>query len=168
MDNGHEDADEVLTCFTSSPLHHVLLLPHINSQSMVLGRAGMRLEAQKFALYLMVPITASLIFNEPAVQKTAADYFQFMKYPSNPKTNLKEEFESMTREREEEIEWEKRMAEKREKGREQYVNQLKQLSSSSSVLHTDTAELNGKRGWLEWLRAWKRKSNGNEKDSLDA
>jgi hypothetical protein len=36
---------------------------------MVLGKAGMRLEAQKFIIYLMIPITASVAFNEPSVQK---------------------------------------------------------------------------------------------------
>jgi len=36
---------------------------------MVLGRAGMKLEAQKFAVYLLIPIGASLAFNEPSVQK---------------------------------------------------------------------------------------------------
>lgn len=129
---------------------------------MVLGRAGLRLEAQKFALYLLVPITASLAFNEPTVQRWAADYFQFMKYPSNPKTNLKDEFEALKKQREEEIEWEKKMAEKREKGREEYLNQLKQLSSVARVgggddaTESTTTESNqNKRGWFGWLR-WKR------------
>ena len=137
---------------------------------MVLGRAGLRLEAQKFVLYLMVRITASLAFNEPTVQKTAADYFQFMKYPSNPKTNLKDEFESLRKEREAEIEWEKRMAEKRAdgKGREEYLNQLKQLSSRSSSAHADETEPTIQRGWFGWRKWWKRGSGGNEKDPLGA
>ena len=97
---------------------------------MVLGRAGMKLEAQKFAVYLSIPIMASLAFNEPTVQQWAADYFQFMKYPSNPKTNLMKEFEQLQRERKEEIEEERRMQEKRIKGREEYLAQMKLLNSS--------------------------------------
>jgi len=34
-----------------------------------------------------------------------------MKYPSNPKTNLKDEYEALKKQRDEEIDWEKRMAE---------------------------------------------------------
>jgi len=126
---------------------------------MVLGRAGLRLEAQKFALYLLVPITASLAFNEPSVQKAAADYFQFMKYPSNPKTNLKDEFEELKKQREEEIEWERKMAEKREKGREEHLKQmkiLKQLNTARVWGVEDDDKLEQKRGWFGWLRGWKR------------
>jgi hypothetical protein len=36
---------------------------------MVLGKAGLRLEAQKFIVYLLIPITASVAYNEPSVQK---------------------------------------------------------------------------------------------------
>ena len=49
-----------------------------------------------------------------------------MKYPSNPKTNLKDEYEALKKQRDEEMEWERRMADKREKGREEYLNQLRQ------------------------------------------
>jgi hypothetical protein len=125
---------------------------------MVLGRAGMRLEAQKFAVYLSIPIVASLAFNEPSVQRWAADYFQFMKYPSNPKTNLKQEFEQLQREREEEIEEERRMQEKRSKGREAYLAQMKLLNASpgdNEGNNTDST-YNTRRGWLGWLRGWRR------------
>ncbi|KAL7532238.1 hypothetical protein ACHAXR_004511 [Thalassiosira sp. AJA248-18] len=135
---------------------------------MVLGRAGMRLEGQKFALYLMIPITASLAFNEPTVQKWAADYFQFMKYPSNPKTNLKDEFEALKKQRDEEIEWDKRMAEKRMKGREEYRNQLKQLSVARGGADGDvadnTVQSSQRKGWFGWLGGWKRGGNGDEKN----
>ena len=67
---------------------------------MVLGKAGMRLEAYKFGLYISVPILASIIFNEPEVQRKCADYFQFLKYPANPNTNLREEFEQLAKQRE--------------------------------------------------------------------
>mmetsp|Transcript_34357 Transcript_34357/g.51499 ORF Transcript_34357/g.51499 Transcript_34357/m.51499 type:complete len:132 (+) Transcript_34357:131-526(+) len=127
---------------------------------MVLGRAGMKLEAQKFAVYLSIPIMASLAFNEPSVQKWAADYFQFMKYPSNPKTNLMKEFEQLQREREEEIEEERRMQEKRIKGREEYLAQMKLLNSSRGdnapgINNTDSTS-NNKSGWFGWMRGWRR------------
>ncbi|KAL7435732.1 hypothetical protein ACHAXM_004811 [Skeletonema potamos] len=125
---------------------------------MVLGRAGMRLEAQKFAVYITIPIVASLAFNEPSVQQWAADYFQFMKYPSNPKTNLKQEFEQLQREREEEIEEERRMQEKRSKGREAYLTQMKLLNASSVDNEGKNVEstYDGRRGWSGWLHGWRR------------
>jgi len=128
----------------------------------------MRLEAQKFFVYLAIPITASLAFNEPYVQRVSADYFQFMTYPSNPKTNLKDEYESLKKERDEEIEWEKRMAEKRASGREEHLNQLKlvkQLNVARGGGDVDNTESSQKRGWFGWLGGWRRGSDDNEKDS---
>lgn len=126
---------------------------------MVLGRAGMKLEAQKFAVYLSIPIIASLAFNEPTVQQWAADYFQFMKYPSNPKTNLMHEFEQLQRERKEEIEEERRMQEKRIKGREEYLAQIKLLNSSRGGNATGSGDpdstSNTRSGWFGWMR-WRR------------
>lgn len=88
-----------------------------------------------------------------------------MKYPSNPKTNLKAEYEALKKQRDEEIEWERRMAEKREKGREEYRAQLKQLSAirggwESDADSIDSGEKN--RGWFGWVRGWKRKSNADK------
>lgn len=76
-----------------------------------------------------------------------------MKYPANPKTNLKDEYEALKKQREEEIEWEKRMADKREEGRKEYLKQLKQLGSNS-VAAAATTELENqreRRGWFGWL-----------------
>jgi len=126
--------------------------------TMVLGRAGLRLEAQKFAVYLLIPVTASLAFNEPTVQKWAADYFQFMKYPSNPKTNLKDEYETIKKERDEE----KRMIEKRAAGREEYLKQLKALKTMNKIDDDSVDEISREnerreRRWFGWLR-WRRQS----------
>uniref|UniRef100_A0A7S2SAN4 Uncharacterized protein n=1 Tax=Eucampia antarctica TaxID=49252 RepID=A0A7S2SAN4_9STRA len=87
---------------------------------MVLGKQGMRLEAWKFAVYLIVPIGASIAFNNPLVQKVCADYFQFLKYPANPNTNLKEEFEELLKKRELEREQ-----------RKQYTDQVRKLQESA-------------------------------------
>ena len=125
---------------------------------MVLGRAGLRLEAQKFAVYLLILVAASLAFNEPTVQKWAADYFQFMKYPSNPKTNLKDEYETIKKERDEE----KRMIEKRAAGREEYLKQLKALKTMNKIDDDSADEISREnerreRRWFGWLR-WRRQS----------
>lgn len=101
----------------------------------------------------------------------AADYFQFMKYPSNPKTNLKDEYEALKKQRDEEMEWERRMADKREKGREEYLNQLKQLSGarggdggSNNCGDVNNIESsNQKRRWFGWFRGWKQ----GKGDSVD-
>ena len=134
---------------------------------MVLGRAGLRLEAQKFVLYLLIPITASVAYNEPTLQRWSADYCQFMKYPSNPKTNLRQEFEQLQREREEELEEERTMEEKRRKGREEYLKQMKKLNMARSGGGSDgmvgdgaAADLDEKpsraQGWFRWW-GWNRR-----------
>lgn len=84
-----------------------------------------------------------------------------MKYPSNPKTNLKDEYESLRKQRDEEIEWERRMAEKREAGREEYKKQLKLMQLSATTrggggggeadAHAST-ESSRMGGWIDWLR----------------
>jgi hypothetical protein len=141
---------------------------------MVLGKAGMRLEAQKFIVYLMIPITASMAFNEPTIRTWAADYFQLMKYPSNPKTNLRDEYEELKKHRDEEIEWEKHMAAKREAGREEYQKQLKLMhklnntprggSGADEVDSDNTAEESRQqRGWFNWARGWRRGEESRDK-----
>lgn len=116
---------------------------------MVLGRAGLKLEAQKFGIYLMIPIVASIAYNEPTVQRWTADYFQFMKYPSNPKTNLKEEFEQLQKEREQE----KIQEEKNKESRKVYMEQLKQLNAVRNALESPEEQTKeAKRGWFSWFR----------------
>ena len=92
-----------------------------------------------------------------------------MKYPSNPKTNLKDEYEALKKQRDEEMEWERRMAEKREKGREEYLNQLKQLSvARGGDGGSDNIESsNERRRWFGWFRGWKR-GNGESVDDNTA
>ena len=72
-----------------------------------------------------------------------------MKYPSNPKTNLKEEFEQLQKEREKE----KIQEEKNKESRKVYMEQLKQLNAVRSALETPEQQPNTeKRGWFGWLR----------------
>ena len=112
---------------------------------MVHGRAGMKLEAYKFGLYLIIPITASFAFNEPTVQRWAADYFQFLKYPANPNTNLKEEFEELLKKRQLEKEQMKAYAEQ--------VQKLQESAQQSRIAVAAAKEAEGKRaGWFSWMR----------------
>lgn len=112
---------------------------------MVHGRQGLKLEAFKFGVYLIIPISASLAFNDPKVQQVAADYFQFLKYPANPNTNLKEEFEELVKQKQ--IEKEQRRL---------YAEQMKKLqeSAQSSRLENELKlkQEGTKRGWFSWLR----------------
>lgn len=145
---------------------------------MVLGKAGMRLEAQKFIVYLMIPITASMAFNEPTIRTWAADYFQLMKYPSNPKTNLKDEYEGLKKLRDEEVEWENRMAAKREAGREEYQKQLKLIhklnaprggtgGGADEIDSDTTVESRHRRSWFNWARGWRRGADSRDNNSLE-
>eukprot|EP00566_Odontella_aurita_P024653 CAMPEP_0113558370 /NCGR_PEP_ID=MMETSP0015_2-20120614/18311_1 /TAXON_ID=2838 /ORGANISM="Odontella" /LENGTH=105 /DNA_ID=CAMNT_0000459903 /DNA_START=76 /DNA_END=389 /DNA_ORIENTATION=+ /assembly_acc=CAM_ASM_000160 len=96
---------------------------------MVLGRKGLQIEAWKFGVYLAVPIVASVVYNDPDVQRVSADYFQFMKYPASPNTNLREEFDQLKEKREKEKEQRKEYAEQMRRLRESVASRRKALSS---------------------------------------
>jgi len=107
----------------------------------------MRLEAFKFGVYLIIPISASLTFNDPRVQQWAADYFQFLKYPANPNTNLKGEFEELLKKRQEEKEQ-----------RRLYSEQVQKLHDSAKASRLELAardaaeEERRNLKWFSWLR----------------
>ena len=105
---------------------------------MVKGRAGFQLEAWKFGIYISIPIVASMIFNSPTVQKASADYFQFLKYPANPNTNLKEDFERYARD-----------FEKTQQQREEYAKQVRKLAERTEQAQESVPNGNNeKRGWF--------------------
>ena len=113
---------------------------------MVLGKEGLRLEAWKFGVYIIIPIAASIYFNNPETQRYWADYFQFLKYPANPNTNLKEQFEEMQRKAEEEREQRKAYAEQ--------IRRLQEAAQKSRREREDimkAEESNEKRGWFRWF-----------------
>ena len=87
---------------------------------MVHGRQGMKLEAFKFSVYILIPVGASLTFNDPNVQRWAADYFQFLKYPANPNTNLKGEFEALVEK-----------TKKEKEARREYAAQMQKLQEGA-------------------------------------
>ena len=49
------------------------------------------MEAWKFAIYLSAPLAASAYYNNPDRMKKAAEYWQFVQYPANPVTGLREQ-----------------------------------------------------------------------------
>ena len=124
---------------------------------MVLGKAGMRLEAYKFGLYISVPILASIIFNEPEVQRKCADYFQFLKYPANPNTNLREEFEQLARQRALEREQRAKYAEEVQRMQD---NARRSREGREAALRKAAADQGGEdaqgggrwRSWFRWGR----------------
>jgi hypothetical protein len=109
---------------------------------MALGKTGMRLEAWKFSIYLIIPIAASVYFNDPKRQQYWADYFQFLKYPSSPNTNLKKQFEDLVKQQEEQ-----------RQQRSEYVEQMRKLQESAqkSRQRREEEESQQKRGWLQRL-----------------
>lgn len=113
---------------------------------MVHGKQGFQLEAWKFAMYISVPIIASVYFNDPNHQRYWVDYFQFLKYPANPNTNLKRQFEDMLEQ-----------TEKQKLQRQEYTQQMQKLQESADksrqqhqeqLIEEGTAK---KRGWLRWI-----------------
>ena len=116
---------------------------------MVLGRKGLILEAKKFALYISIPIVASVMFNDPDVQRICADYFQFMKYPASPNTNLREEFERLSKQRELEKEQRKEYAEQVQKLQE---SARRSREGREAALAAEVEEQSQRRGWFRWLR----------------
>jgi Pet100 len=111
---------------------------------MAKGRQGFLLEGWKFAIYLLVPITASIYYNNPENQKKSADYWQYIKYPANPSTGWKEQIDLM---------------QSQQKQREVYRQQLQQLNDISSQSSVDSCETdddddetkNNHWRWLRWI-----------------
>ena len=121
---------------------------------MVHGKSGMKLEAYKFGLYLIIPITASLTFNEPKVQRWAADYFQFLKYPANPNTNLMEEFEELVKKRDLEKQQRKAYAEQ--------IQKLQESAQQSRIAAAARDADNERSGWFSWMRLRRGRSGATE------
>jgi hypothetical protein len=121
---------------------------------MVLGKAGMRLEAYKFGLYISVPILASVIFNEPEVQRKCADYFQFLKYPANPNTNLREEFEQLAKQRALEREQRAKYAEEvqRMQDNARRSREGREAALKAAAVDGDAQQGGGGRSWRNWFR----------------
>lgn len=104
---------------------------------MAKGKTGFYLEVWKFGVYLLIPLTASVYFNNVENQKKAADYWQYVKYPANPSTGWKEQIELISSQKEQ---------------REAYRRQLQQLNAVSEREEATSAaeEKEGNTGWKWW------------------
>jgi Pet100 len=67
---------------------------------MVHGKQGLYLEAWKFGVYISIPIIASVYYSDPETQRYWADYWQYIKYPENPNTNVKEQILKLAEQKE--------------------------------------------------------------------
>jgi Pet100 len=114
---------------------------------MAKGRQGFWLEGGKFAVYLLIPIAASVYYNSPENQKKAADYYQYIKYPSNPATGWKQVIEQAASQQEQ---------------RNAYRQQLQQLNNNSSKQSEDTPDdsYSTNIGWWRWI-GWGNKGTSN-------
>eukprot|EP00934_Nitzschia_sp_Nitz4_P000773 Nitzschia sp. Nitz4//scaffold152_size53828//38559//38912//NITZ4_006749-RA/size53828-processed-gene-0.74-mRNA-1//1//CDS//3329537223//773//frame0 len=114
---------------------------------MVHGRAGLYLEAWKFSIYLFLPIGASVYFSDPSAQKFWADYWQFIKYPENPNTHVKEKIEELVKEKE--LQRDQRAA---------YQEQLKKLQiaaeRSSATMDEDSSDSTESLSWWSKAGRW--------------
>lgn len=119
---------------------------------MAKGRQGFMLEGWKFGVYLLIPIAASVYYNNTENQKKAADYWQYVKYPANPTTGYKESMEAIA---------------SQQKQRELYRQQLQQLNDprpshveNSTAIKSDQP----RRRWLQW-GWWMGRDNDNSNQS---
>lgn len=128
-------------------------------------RQGMMLEGWKFAVYLAIPIGASVYYNDTQNQKKAADYWQYVKYPANPATGWKEHIEAAASQREQ---------------RKVYREQLQQLNNSGSSSSSSNNSAAGasikqekhvpdgaRTGWLRWIGLG-RISSSSKRDTVTA
>ena len=117
---------------------------------MAKGKQGFQLEAWKFGIYIAIPIAASWWFSDPIRQKEAADYYQYVKYPANPNTNMKEQIEKLK------IQQEQHQA---------YREQLRELNKQANRTTQAAMEVSrgadnegSSRGWLRWIGLGKKES----------
>jgi len=104
---------------------------------MAKGRQGFYLEGWKFAVYLLIPIGASWYYNDPQRQKAAADYWQYVQYPANPNTNMKEQLKELQAQKEQ---------------RQAYREQMKELQKQAAKSRREEVAVNEtKGGWRRWL-----------------
>ena len=45
------------------------------------GHGGLALEGFKFAVYLLIPIGATIVYSDPANMKSIVDHFKFISFP---------------------------------------------------------------------------------------
>ena len=119
---------------------------------MAKGRQGFLMEGWKFGVYLAIPILASFYFDNPIHQQKAQDYWQFVKYPANPNTGMKEAIEQ---------------AAAQQKQREAYRQQLQRLNEAATTTRNDNEmRTTERKGWLQWMGLRRRKANEDGNNTL--
>jgi ABC-type Fe3+ transport system substrate-binding protein len=101
----------------------------------------MYLELWKFGIYISIPIFASVYYSNPETQRYWADYWQFIKYPENPNTNVREKIKLLAEEKGEQRE--QRLAYQRQ------LRDLQQAAERSENFNEENTE--AKPSW--WGRA---------------
>ena len=87
---------------------------------MVHPKSKFYLEAWKFGIYVSIPVIASIYYSNPETQRYWADYWQYIKYPENPNTNVREKIKQLAEEKE--LQREQRLA---------YQQQLQRLQHAA-------------------------------------
>ena len=87
---------------------------------MVHPKSKFYLEAWKFGIYVSIPVIASIYYSNPETQRYWADYWQYIKYPENPNTNVREKIKQLAEEKE--LQREQRLA---------YQQQLQRLQQAA-------------------------------------
>ncbi|EEC43462.1 predicted protein [Phaeodactylum tricornutum CCAP 1055/1] len=119
---------------------------------MAKGRQGFYLEGWKFAIYLVIPITASWYFNDPERRKSSADYWKYIQYPANPNTNMKEQLEDLR---------------KKQAQRQVYRDQMQELQAQAARSRqevTEELDSNTKQSWWRWVPFSGRKESSPNQD----
>jgi hypothetical protein len=134
---------------------------------MAKGKQGFQLEAWKFGIYLAIPIAASWWFSDPARQKQAADYYQYVQYPANPNVSMKEQIELLQKQRvQQEVYREQLRALNQQANRTTANNTTvaartkERIAASATQLATTDSKQSGEEvdksndnngGWLRWI-----------------
>jgi Pet100 len=122
---------------------------------MVHGKKGLYLEAWKFGVYISIPIFASVYYSDPETQRYWADYYQYIKYPENPNTNVKEQIQQLVQQKE--LQREQRLA---------YQQQLVRLQQAAErTSNTQQGESLDESSPSWWRKAGRWISGSTKEDS---
>ncbi|GKY98780.1 hypothetical protein MPSEU_000834200 [Mayamaea pseudoterrestris] len=113
---------------------------------MAKGKQGLQLEAWKFGIYIGIPIIASWWFSDPVRQRQAVEYYQYVKYPANPNTNMKEQIERLQKQQEQHQAYREQLRELNKQ-----ANRTTATLQQSHEVKDDAAASEAKRGWLRWI-----------------
>ena len=123
---------------------------------MVAGKAGLRLEAFKFGIYVGVPIAASLFFSDPETVKYFVDYFKYIEYPPTENTSdrVKKDIDERIKSR--------KIYEKQHK---EYQEQLKKLNERAKVKNIEDEVYEPHQSWWRLSGWFRRNPSGKETPS---